>query len=144
MTGRNGVSLKASYARGCKHRTGRCTSLSKAQLIPSSWPAPSSFFGRERRVSESWGSLCRIIKISRLMKVCLLQFPAEWCVTLLDPTWPGCASQPCLCAEDRKYERCGEGLTFIKVSVSRIVWKPTALLYYTLHRSVPCSFFLVF
>lgn len=34
MTGRNGMSLKASYARRCKQHTDRCTYLSKVKLMP--------------------------------------------------------------------------------------------------------------
>lgn len=80
------MSLKASYARGCKQRPGRCTSLSKVQLITPSCTAPPAFLGGRGGLANPEGSLHRIIKILMLMKVWLLQFPPDWCMRLLDPT----------------------------------------------------------
>lgn len=80
------MSLKASYARGCKQHTGRCTSLSRAQSMPLPGQPPHQPPTPPSGVSHSWGSLCGIIRILRLMKVCLLQFPAERCIILFEPT----------------------------------------------------------
>ena len=144
MTGGNGMSLKESYAWGCKQRTGRCTALSTGWLMPLPGQPSPLFCGGGEEGEPIRGAIMRDYKNIKADESLPSPVSDGMAHCAMRPDGPGCASQPCLGAEDRKYERCGGGLTFIKVSVSRIVWKPTALLYYTLHRSVPCSFFLVF